>query len=118
MEVQARRANLECGPNPQARLDYVVELEGAVGGASVRVRYVPDREVVSADAFARYLAVVEGLAWETLEAMAAAVLDDVNNEAVPRWVQVTARRDGHAVMQEDRQPQWDNKALLSRLQPF
>ena len=54
------------------------------------------------------------------------ILDDVNNEVVPRWVQVTvtapgdraAGVDGHGVMLEDRQPRWDNPALLSRLERY
>ena len=68
-------------------------------------------------------AALGGLDWKTLEAVAVAVLDDVNNEVVPRWVQVAVsyenadagERERHAVLIEDRQPGWDNPSLLARL---
>jgi 7-cyano-7-deazaguanine reductase len=46
------------------------------------------------------------------------VLDDLNNELVPRWVELTVERDAplpHRVVIEDRQPNWDNPQLMARL---
>jgi len=40
---------------------------------------------------------------------------------VPRWVQIVAARTGgtdHQVIIEDRQPKWDNPALLARLERY
>ena len=48
------------------------------------------------------------------------MLDDVNNELIPRWAQVELTAgpgdagDCHGVIIEDRQPGWDNPALLAR----
>ena len=111
-----RRALLLTAPNPDARLDSVVTLGGRVAeGASIRLRYVPDRLVLDATAFGRYLNAVPAVA--SLEALAAAILADVNDQAVPRWVEVaaTASHEDHAVLISDRQPKWDNPALLARL---
>jgi 7-cyano-7-deazaguanine reductase len=66
---------------------------------------------------------LEGAGFASLEALATAVLDDINNEVVARWVQVVISApapdepgvDGHSVMLEDRQPKWENDSLLSRL---
>ncbi len=71
-------------------------------------------------AFSAYLAVLSAGPWQTLEALATTMLDDVNNELVPRWchVSVTATGDGgehHAVDAEDRQPAWENAAVLAGL---
>ena len=47
---------------------------------------------------------------------------DLNNELIPRWVQVTVLGTSadmaHRVTLEDRQPRWDNAALLSRMSAF
>jgi hypothetical protein len=62
--------------------------------------------------------------WTSLEALAIAVLDDINTEIAPRWVRVTAARqfgasniDGHKVVIEDAEPTWSNRELLERLSP-
>jgi 7-cyano-7-deazaguanine reductase len=133
MNLQTRRAILTTSPNPDERLDYVVALRGhapgrADGGnaAEVRLRYVPDRRILDPVAFGAYLTAAGGEPEESVEGFAAMVLDDINNELVPRWVQITVTAtsdgidgvDGHGVMLEDRQPRWDNPALLSRLERY
>ena len=54
------------------------------------------------------------------------ILNDVNNELVTRWLQLSISApnqvhhgiDRHEVMLEDRQPNWDNVGLLSRLKQY
>jgi 7-cyano-7-deazaguanine reductase len=118
--------------NTGVRLDYVVSLDGhmapADDGAPTRVglRYVPDRLVLDPAALGRYLGALGATGRSSLEAVAAMILDDVSNEVVPRWVKVTVSApdaghpgiDHHGVMLEDRQPGWDNPALLSRLRKY
>ena len=126
MEVKARRELLTTSDNPDSRLDYVVTLSGRLGGseaARVAIRYVPDRAILEEGCFVAYLDALAGTDWPTLEAAATAILDDLNNELVARWVQVTVSADAdggehgieHSVYLEDRQPTWDNPALLARL---
>lgn len=132
MDVTGRRRLLETRANTRGGLDYVVELEAAMatsrGGptASVALRYVPDRLILEAASFARYLEAMAALDIPTLEELSVTIIDDVNNEVVVRWVQVVvsttspaaAGIEGHSILVEDRQPKWDNKALLSRLRRF
>ena len=78
---------------------------------------------MQSEAFARYLAAFEQGSEKTLEQLAIAVLEDINNEVVPRWVQIVATRDSGGeteqhVLIEDRQPKWDNAALLARLERY
>lgn len=129
MDLTARRERLQTGPCPGNRLDYVVSLSGRVanaaadGAARVAVRYVPDKWILDPASFRAYLANLETLELDSLEAVGVAILDDLNNEVVPRWVQVSVSaaggdaeaRESHGVLLEDRQPRWDNPALLSRL---
>src|SRR5262245_22005241 len=86
----ARRARLTAEANPGGRLDYLVTLTAAIGAAQVTLRYVPDRLVLAPCAFAHYAAEMAG-DWPTPEALAIAILHDVNNEVVPRWLQVDLR---------------------------
>lgn len=121
-----RRGRLATAANPGHRHDYVISLAGELRlpglapSAIATLRYVPDALVLRPAAFSAYLAVLSAGPWETLEALATTMLDDVNNELVPRWchVSVTATGDGgehHAVDAEDRQPAWENAAVLARL---
>ena len=122
-----RRRRLATTANPGQRQDYVVRLNGvAPGGAStlVTISYVPDRLVLPATAFEAYLGALDATPWSTLEALALAILADVNNELIPRWAQVRAavagsvEGGGHSVIVEDRQPGWDNPLILERLPPL
>ncbi|CAO3434273.1 hypothetical protein [Azospirillum doebereinerae] len=115
-----RRERLTTAPSPDSRHDFLVELRGEpAAGTRLTVRLVPDRLVLEPAGFAAYLTELEGTAG--LEALAMAVLDDLNNELVPRWVEVAAERDAplpHRVVIEDRQPNWDNPRLIDRLPPL
>ncbi|HAA92490.1 MAG TPA: hypothetical protein DCS82_05920 [Rhodospirillaceae bacterium] len=118
-----RRAHLVTDTNPETAADYLVTLNGdaETTDASVRIFYVPDKFVLQPNGFAAYLSALDLEHWDNLETLALAILDDINNEVVPRWVQITVQRTtdgtehGHRVLAEDRQPKWDNPPLLARL---
>ncbi|WP_142848900.1 hypothetical protein [Telmatospirillum sp. J64-1] len=117
-----RRGLLATATNPSARLDYVVTLAGSLPGpcpARLRLRYVPDRLILRPTALPPYLEHLGGMGWDSLEAAAAILLDDVMDETVARWVQVRLTAEnpacGHCVLIEDRHPRWDNAPLLARL---
>ncbi len=114
-----RRELLTTVANPDARHDYLVELSGEpVRGTRLTIRYIPDRLVAAAAGAATYLGALAVDAGTAPEALAIAVLDDINNELVPRWVEVTVERDQplpHRVVVEDRQPGWDDPPFLARL---
>lgn len=83
-----------------------------VGDAAVKVRYVPDRLTATAESAASYFAALDANA--SVEVVALMVLDDFNNELVPRWIEVSVRRDQplrHWAQVEDRQPGWDNPLI-------
>lgn len=118
-----RRATLQTAPNPDLSIDYLSVLKGEApsAAATVTLRYVPDKLTLPTAAFVRYLAAFDGSMAGSLEEIALAALGDINNEVVPRWVQIVAARTGaadHQVIIEDRQPKWDNPALLARLERY
>lgn len=127
MDTIQRRETLATEANPDTRMDYVATLEGVLpwhdGTARITIRYVPDRLILKPEGVAPYLDALAATEWSGLEALATAILDDLNNEVVARWVQVMVNEPAptdaavgaHSVMLEDRQPKWENEALLSRL---
>ncbi len=125
MDPTARHEFLTTTPNPGTRLDYVVSLEGTLGTRlSLVLRYVPDKVVLADGAFTAYLGQFAPAEDDRLEALGVTILEDINNEVVPRWVQVSitkgdgAAHEQHGVLLEDRQPRWDNPSLLSRLRRY
>ena len=129
MDLNERRALLAVDNNLDRKLDYLVTLSGHLpggGGARqlVNVRYVPDKLILQARSFGAYLEALAETSWNNPEDLAVTVLTDINNEVIARWVQVSINVpelqhhavDTHAVLIEDRQPGWDNPALLGRLE--
>jgi hypothetical protein len=124
-----RRRLLASEPNPGGQLDYLVLLDSELGGVGavevhVRIAYVPDRDILQPGALEAYLGLFSKQPWLSLEAMALAILDDLNNEIVPRWIMVRLRGQWpgtephtikHSVTVEDRQPGWANPELLAQL---
>ncbi len=129
MDLLKRRALLDTQSNPDTGHDYVVTLSGSVAGlrtTTVTLRYVPDRSILTPSSLEGYLKTIGELNWSGLEEAAAAIRDDLNNEIVPRWLQVSLRASvnaqgsvqRHDILLEDRQPKWDNPSLLSRLKLY
>ncbi|MBO43625.1 MAG: hypothetical protein CMM28_07865, partial [Rhodospirillaceae bacterium] len=71
--------------------------------------------------FEHYLSTLDQTNWQNLETLALEILDDINNEVVPRWAQIVLNSandkssNGHRVLVEDRQPNWENVSLLRHL---
>ncbi len=129
-DILARRARLTTSANPNRRHDYVVTLSAGLRlpalapAVSATLRYVPDKLVLQSTALAAYFAAIEEARWQTLEAVATAVLGDLNNELIPRWVHVHLAASGadgderHDIDIEDHQPNWINQGLMAHLRAY
>jgi len=119
--LRARRALLRTAPAPQPRHDAVVILEHDGLGAALRLRYVPDRDVLVPESLAEYVRTLSDMTFASFEETAQTILEDINDQVIPSWVEVTLRQtaDGmhHEVRIEDRQPGWHDRGLLDRLTP-
>jgi len=119
----ARQERITTHPLPASTVEFLCHLEGRIAAidATVNLSYVPYKNILAAETFADYLTelpVPDDTA-SALETSAAVILDDLNNELVPRWLQLVLTRhraDGtvQRVLVEDKQPRWNNKVLLSR----
>ena len=115
-ELSNARGALKSVPAPSTALTAMIELASESG---LRLRYVADRLVLTPGSFLAYLEARQRDAREILpEAYAISVAEDVANEIVPKWLQVTFTTGDelrHSVRVEDRQPGWDNPTLLRGL---
>ncbi|MEC8165016.1 MAG: hypothetical protein VX079_10670 [Pseudomonadota bacterium] len=121
-EFQTDRYRLRSFTNPNPKIDYISRLNGDAlnGDLTVSLFYVPDKLVLLTAAFHEYLAEIQITETAALEPVALQVLDDINNEVVPRWVEVKiwARSESKKstnVIVIDQQPKWTNPSLLARL---
>jgi len=109
-----QRHLLRTRANPQPRHDYLDELADTLtDGTRITVRYVPDGEVLDPAAAKIYFGQQSA---PDLETLVLDVLDDLLNELVPRWVEVSGERKAsptQRVTVRDRQPTWNNPDVFS-----
>lgn len=122
MDRHQRREMIARSPMPQPRHDAVVALHMDIGGTSVRLRYVPDRDQIDPGTFAAYLRRVFAAPAESLLSQAQTVLEDVNDQIIPCWLEVRLERtnaDGvlEQALIEDKQPRWTDPGVLTRVGP-
>lgn len=129
MNAPPARRLLSTAANPDTHSDYVVDIGAetpmlpSLGAVRVTLRYVPDKLILLPACLDGYMAALARRKWTTLEGFAIALRDDLNDELVPRWLEIsvhpaealTAVR--HGVLVEDRQPHWHPPELIARLSP-
>ncbi len=130
MDVQSRRALLTCDSNPNDRSDYLISLGDSLimgdhGTFDVRVTYVPDSFILNVASFHSYLVAVGNSPEMTPEQSGKTLLEDANNELVPRWVRVTligrppaAANGSYRCLFQDSQPNWSNPSLTAAVIGF
>ena len=116
--------------NPNEMADYLVSLGGRLtmedhGTFNVRITYVPDASILNVPSFHSYLMVLDSFSEMTPEWSGKTLLEDINNELVPRWVRVTLiGRPGieivgsYRCLFQDSQPNWTNPALTAAVVEF
>lgn len=126
---QKRAALLNPIKNPKTDGDYLVQLRHklapsgleATGGVIVDLFYVPGKLIIDVDNYDKYLTFFEtrSQGYKTFEELAANILDDLNNELVPKWIMLNVISEHahtvHCVSVEERQPKWNNDDLLRNL---
>lgn len=118
-----RREQLAAELAPKSKMDYLVTLKSETDSSKTQIQlcYVPDKYVLNRISFEHYLSTLNQTNWQNLETLALEILDDINNEVVPRWAQIVLNSandkssNGHRVLVEDRQPNWENVSLLRHL---
>ena len=119
--TRLRRDILKHKPAPHPRHDAVVTHRARMEDIEMRLRYIPDRDILMPNSLSDYLKAVEHGAEISLEEMAQTILEDINDQVIPSWLEITLHRSSghtkHDVRIEDRQPHWQDRGLLDRLEP-
>lgn len=111
----ARQEAIRIAAMPSSRPEVLLRNEETLPFRQVvSIRYVPDRYFLPKGALQDYLQMIPDQAWSEVHEAAFVIMDDLNNQLVPKWIQVMVKTDSDAALIEDRQPQWQNAALLSR----
>lgn len=118
--VHERRALIETEPAPHPRHDAIVTLSGTFNDKVLRLRYVPDRDLVLPASLTTYLESAMKDNASSLEALSQIILEDINDQLIPSWLEVSlidkSGTFAHEVRIEDRQPHWKDRGLLDRLE--
>lgn len=129
------KSYLRVKENPSKKYEYVINLKKTlvkkVDGEKflIDMHYIPDRYILETSSYEKYLGSIFDKLKDTieettiLEEIALSVVDDLCNELVPLWVRVNLSfisddKSGgrfHNVTIEDKQPQWNNQALIAKI---
>lgn len=120
-EIRGRRDLIKISPAPQPRHDAIVTHRAERYETMIRLRYVPDRDILCPDSLVTYLDVMWKIKDVSLEETAQTILEDINDQVIPSWLEVRLSKQTehteHDVQIEDRQPHWKDRGLLDRLAP-
>ncbi len=125
----AQRIAVPTRYNPRTNRDYIILLrkvcpfsfhaDGVYNDLTIQIRYVPDRLICDTKQIEVYFNLLASQPITGLEELANAIADDFGNELIPRWISVDLSISVlgilHSTHVEDKQPLWDNSALLQRL---
>ena len=128
-KTQARRKLIQPSKNPRKDSDYIIQLKhklapkglDAARGVELKLFYIPDKLIVGAQDYDKYLLYFETKVddYNSFEKLGSDIIDDLNNELIPKWIHLSITAEHaqtmHSLSFEERQPNWDNSFLLSRL---
>lgn len=135
LKEKISKSYLRVKENPSKKYEYVINLKKTlvkkVDGEKflIDIHYIPDRYILEPSSYEKYLGSIFDKLKDTieetniLEEIALGVVDDLCNELVPLWVRVNLSfvsddKSGgrfHNVTIEDKQPQWNNQALIAKI---
>ncbi|MBE1236864.1 hypothetical protein IHV25_04280 [Phaeovibrio sulfidiphilus] len=117
--MESRRDLLSLRPNPAPHWDHLSILRDLPVALhnKVSLQYIPDRHLLDPVSFRHYLAVLSSIPWPGPEELCLAIADDVSNQVMPRWLQVTvtfSSSDGqqNQAVAQDTQPGWSGKPII------
>jgi len=123
--LSANKDILSSSSNPYRNKTYTVSVTQEVRlnqqAYLFGLRYVPDKLLLNHEGLATYLK--QKFAGEATKAeiLAHDILEDITNHIIPKWIEINLVNEENThgqniwVTIEDRQPDWQNDALLKRL---
>ena len=91
---------------PDGRKNWVISVE-IQAPVHVKIRLVPDKLIADHDSLKNYIIKTLNQSWQTPEEMILNIIEGLNNELVPKWVEVFYSQNGVSVRLEDQHPGLD-----------
>lgn len=89
--------------NPDSRKNWLITVE-INSPVFISMRMVPDRLVAQHSSIKNHISEIALQNWSSPEEMILAIIEGVNNELVPKWLEVTYKDQGITIKIEDLQP--------------
>jgi len=89
--------------NPDSRKNWIISIK-LDSEPLILLRYIPDRLVADHISIKKYLNSQLDIKWPTPEEMLLKMVEDVQNELVPKWLELEYNHLGILVKIEDKQP--------------
>ena len=118
MGIKERKHLVTNSSDFDLRQDVLVSMRHEIGKLQIKIDYVPDRRLIVRESIHHWIKTYDK--WQgSHEWLVLNILDDINNEVVPRWVRVVLWiSDSESLMVEDRQPRWRTSPMIATLKSF
>ena len=100
--------NLKTYNNPDSRKNWVITAKIS-SPEKITLRFVPDKLIADHNSLKIFIIEYLEQTWASPEEMLLKIIEAINNELVPRWVEVIYEKEGITLKVDDTQP---------RLKPF
>lgn len=90
-------------PNPDSRKNWLITVEIS-DPVSVLLTFVPDKLMAEHESIKNHIIQHAKMSWDSPEEMILKLIEDINNELVPKWLKVKYSNNGITVEVEDFQP--------------
>ena len=133
LDTVSRQQLLTTLSNPDESIDYLIKLENQIEKSlwinprtnelnlvTIDITYVPDRWILHDSSLSNYLRVLYKEPAETIEHAGLLILNDFNNQLVPRWISlkviafltIDGVKQTKKICFQDQQPNWNNSSLI------
>ncbi len=112
------RNKIICLDNPNPRREYIISFKFIpvmilMKARQLTIRFIPDLLILDQDALKNYLDSLHIVKANTIEELTLNILDDITDQLIPRWIELTVRtkyhnRDITTISIEESQPNWKN----------
>lgn len=102
-------ANITSSNNSDQRKNWLITVE-ITNPVKISVTYIPHKLIADHKSLKIFLNEKANEEWDTPESMTLNIIENINNELVPKWLKVTYEYEGIVIEIEDSQPGFiDNK---------
>lgn len=89
--------------NPDNRKNWIITVEINTP-IKITLRVIPDKLIADHQSLKDNIIGLINQEWDTPEKLILTIIERVNNELIPKWIEVTYNKDGISVKVEDQQP--------------